>query len=157
MKKIACIAMLCVVSPTHADVYKCTINGKTSFSDQPCAGQSQKLDVKPASGRSDTDSEQALSASKAYTEKVNKDVQKRQLSDSIYQAQLKVDRLTRERDAKLAELNRQKNQANNNLAGAVYMQSITNEMIAVTSAYEAKLKAANQELADLQAKLASLK
>lgn len=38
------------ITSAQAQIYKCTVNGKTTFSDQPCAVDSKPLDVQPARG-----------------------------------------------------------------------------------------------------------
>lgn len=50
------VALLCLMSVgtfVNAQVYKCQENGKTVFSDQPCAADSKRVEVRPATGAFD--------------------------------------------------------------------------------------------------------
>lgn len=44
------LAALLVQSPAHAQVYKCTVDGKTVFSGTPCVANDTPLDLRPATG-----------------------------------------------------------------------------------------------------------
>lgn len=37
------------------DVYKCNVDGKVRFSDVPCKGNGEKVDIKPVTGTNDSD------------------------------------------------------------------------------------------------------
>lgn len=46
-----CAALLVLVATSsHAQVFKCTENGKTVFSDRPCGDTAREVDVRPARG-----------------------------------------------------------------------------------------------------------
>ncbi|WP_273151426.1 DUF4124 domain-containing protein [Methylophaga thiooxydans] len=38
--------MLLTIFPLQADVYKCTANGSTTFSDQPCSDNAERIEIK---------------------------------------------------------------------------------------------------------------
>jgi hypothetical protein len=63
--RIGILALALVVSPAFAQVFKCSINGQTSFSDQPCTGSGQAITVKPASGTRIDDSRRERGGSAA--------------------------------------------------------------------------------------------
>ena len=46
------LAALLLATSAHAQVYKCKVDGKTVFADQPCATDAKLIDVRPASGHS---------------------------------------------------------------------------------------------------------
>lgn len=140
-----------------ADVYKCQKDGKTVFSDQPCSQGAEKINIKPASGHADSVSEaDAVAASKAFVDKTNANAKRNALDADIERAQDRINSLQNDRDRELAALREKKQRANNNLAGAVWEQSISNEMIAVNETYSSKISAAERTLANLRAKRAAL-
>lgn len=38
--------MLLIIFPLQAEVYKCTANGSTTFSDQPCSDNAERIEIK---------------------------------------------------------------------------------------------------------------
>ncbi|WP_430434287.1 DUF4124 domain-containing protein [Methyloversatilis sp.] len=55
MKRLVLVAAL-VASPAFGQVYKCKDGaGKTVFSDQPCGGNAQAIDVRPSRGATPAD------------------------------------------------------------------------------------------------------
>lgn len=65
-----------LVAPAQAQVYKCTENGKTVFSDVPCATGAKRVDVRPATGGYDAD---AAARARMQTERIK---QQQALEDS---------------------------------------------------------------------------
>lgn len=152
---IITVTLACAAA--SADVYKCKKDGKTVFSDQPCSQGAEKINVKPATGHADAVSEaDAVAASKAFVEKTNTSTKRNALDADIERAQNRITSLQESRDRELAALREKKQRANNNLAGAVWEQSISNEMIAVNETYSSKISSAERTLADLKAKRAAL-
>lgn len=140
-----------------ADVYKCKQNGKMVFSDQPCSTTAEKISVKPATGHADAVSESdAVAASKAFVDKTNANVKRSALDADIERAKDRINSLQNNRDRELAALRDKKQRANNNLAGAVWEDSISNEMIAITNSYATRITAEERKLAELNAKRAAL-
>lgn len=151
------ITVTLACAAASADVYKCKKDGKTVFSDQPCSQGAEKINVKPATGHADAVSEaDAVAASKAFVEKTNTNAKRNALDADIERAQDRINSLQNGRDRELAALREKKQRANNNLAGAVWEQSISNEMIAVTDSYNSKISAAERTLTDLRTKRAAL-
>ena len=157
---IRCTLILTVTlacAAASADVYKCKKDGKTVFSDQPCSQGAEKISVKPATGHADAVSEaDAVAASKSFVEKTNTSTKRNALDADIERAQNRITSLQESRDRELAALREKKQRANNNLAGAVWEQSISNEMIAVNETYSSKISSAERTLSDLKAKRAAL-
>lgn len=157
MRPTTLAAILVVVSFTaQAEVYKCAQNGKTVFSDQPCGNGAQKIAVKPASGAETTSTENASAESKAYVAKANLNSRKRELDDDISRSENRISRLHRERDNKLAQLQNRKTNANNNLAGAIWEDSLSKEMVAISDSYGSKISSEEKTLSDLRKKRAAL-
>ncbi len=46
MKLVQCIVLLLITSAVEADVFKCEVNGKTIFSDAPCAEHAETIEMK---------------------------------------------------------------------------------------------------------------
>ena len=151
------LAVVLACSAANADVYKCQQNGKMVFSDQPCGGSAEKINVKPASGHADSVSEaDAVAASKAFIDKTNASAKRNALDADIERAQDRINSLQNSRDRELAALSEKKRRANDNLAGAVWEDSISNEMIAVTNSYATRIAVEERKLAQLNAKRAAL-
>lgn len=56
--------------PVHAQIYKCTEDGKTVFSDKPCRPDAKPIEVRPAAGQADPEAEAA--ARRAHQERLEK-------------------------------------------------------------------------------------
>lgn len=65
-----------LVAPAQAQVYKCTENNKTVFSDVPCSTGAKRVDVRPAAGSYDA---QAAARARIQTERIK---QQQALEDS---------------------------------------------------------------------------
>lgn len=50
MKVVALLAAALLAGSAQAQVFKCTENGKTVFSDAPCGDSAREIDVRPARG-----------------------------------------------------------------------------------------------------------
>lgn len=81
----------------------------------------------------------------------------RDLDHQIQISQQRLSELRIELDRELQKLRAQKARAANNLAGAIYEQSVSNEMTAVKDNYSAQIDAEKDKLADLRAKRSALK
>lgn len=157
MRSITLAALLVAMSFTaQAEVYQCVQNGKKVFSDLPCGNDAKKLTVKPSSGAAPSKTENASAESKAYVEKANLNAKKRELDEEIERTERRIASLHSERDKKLNYLQNEKSRANNNLAGAVWTQSLSDEMMATTNAYNAKISGEEKKLGELKEKRASL-
>jgi hypothetical protein len=119
----------------HAELYKCEVNGRIEFSDRPCrrtAGETVELHyhtpdaaVSGAAVRELADTQAELDLS----------LERRRLERQIRTAEQRIRALRAERDRELAALRERKAQAANNLAGATWEQSISQEMAAVAQRY----------------------
>lgn len=162
VSRIACaLAALGLLAGTaHGQVYKCVgPNGTTIFADAPCASGAKPIDVRPAAGRyveqSPTESNAAAepsgsSAAPSLQKRADTAARRRGLQNQIDFQERKIGAKTDEMNAKLDELRYRKRYANNNLAGATWEQSISQEMNAVSASYETELKSMRDELARLR-------
>lgn len=153
LRSMACAAMACLLmaawcGPALA-ISKCTLSdGKVVFQDTPCAGAGNVLNVRPASGHSATPMASAPSASASAPEKPQTPAQrmeaqaaalnaKRRIQDfeqvSIPNANRDIQNQRRQCDRQIKELTDRKLSANNNLAGATWETSISQEMSAVAT------------------------
>lgn len=91
-----------LVSPAQAQVYKCTENGKTVFSDVPCSTGAKRVDVRPAAGGYDAD---AAARTRMQTERIKG---QQALEDSRREAARRATaaRIDAERQAKVAKCNK---------------------------------------------------
>lgn len=166
MRLFIMIALAATTFPASA-IYQCKdANGRTSFQDTPCAsGAGKQLQVRPASGGSDSTSQprpapsstsgtQASSshdpvAKVRQLERTNEISRiDREIRDIEYE--IEKDQLEMERE--LTSLQQKKARANNNLAGATWEQSISTEMQAVTEKYRAKFDYSRDRISGLRVK-----
>jgi hypothetical protein len=178
---ITLIATLPAIASAQS-IYRCEINGRAVFQDRPCAtAASQKITVRvpgaaaaaaPA-GSLDADgqplpedsvpaaapgatSADRTAALQRYTDGVVRDRERRRLSRIIGRLEVEREGLQQDMDRELARLKAEQGLANNNLAGATYLQSINTEMQAVTSSYSVRIANKDREIAEARAELAAL-
>lgn len=166
MKKITVIAigfLLCNLA--NAEVYRCVIDGKVSFSDKACPGAGAAIDVKvspPSSPGSDSEMQliqndrDRIQSNEKVRQRLDNRLKIRQLDEEIDSAQIKLRMLSGQMESELQALKNKKRSANNNLAGAVYEQSISSEMNAVTASYNNKIIIQKNEIERLQREKQSL-
>ena len=144
----------------QAQVYKCKEGGKVVFSDVPCAQGGEELKVAPATGHWNAESaaraQQGHSANHAKLQAADNAVRRRILDDDIYRHQTRIKKLTEEMNTRLAQLRDKKRYANNNLAGAVWERSISDEMNAVTSSYGLQIETLQSEIEHMRQQMAAL-
>lgn len=155
-------------------VNKCTgPDGRVSFQDAPCTGQGGAIDVKPASGFSapsapaaaapqSAPAPQAAAAASGKKEGAFGATWQRRtfLEDrGLPDARASVDNHQRNCANQQAAIASKKALANNNLAGATYMQSVSAEMQAAAATCDSKarelranLESLEREYRDLQTK-----
>lgn len=158
MKTLVAVVCMAVVLPASAQVYKCKEGGTTVFSAMPCSADARTIDVKPAAGAS-RPAAPAASANLApgtLSERADAAANRRILDDDIWRKQRSVDALHEELQTRQAQLRTKKGYANNNLAGAVWEQSISDEMQAVAAEYDLKIRRANKDLDDLKMRRAQI-
>lgn len=167
MLKQVVFALAAVVMVPAFAIIKCVgADGKTVFQDVPCAGQGQKIDVKPASGNATATSPLPPHAGlpsgaagdkkegafgerwqrRTYLE--NRGVPDARTAISSHQAQC---------DSQQRSLAAKKGSATNNLAGATWEQSISAEMQAAATACDTRARELRKQLESLEKELRDLK
>ncbi len=142
-------------------LYKCTEGGIIRYADRPCGKSAVLVSSPPPSARdhvvqhveapavarrgsADPTPDDAQQQRQAQLAQMTKDRRIRELEFEIRDAE-------RQLDDELDQLRRRKGRANNNLAGATWEGSISQEMQAVTTKSTARIDALRRELAALRA------
>lgn len=84
------------------------------------------------------------------------DRRQREIAYAIRDSEQEIDGYRAQMDRELAALQYKKSQANNNLAGATWEQSISTEMQAVSEKYRTKIQIARDRIVDLRQRAADL-
>lgn len=151
--------------------HKCMVNGAMVIQDSPCRVARPAKPVTPASGQPVTPAsgqlvapspvsqgasaaQSDLARQKAFVAKAAKDRQVSDLQYEIARSEKNINSLRATLAEELAALERQKSGANNNLAGATYLNSLANERQAVTARYEVDINTQRDRLKQLREDLA---
>ncbi len=163
MRRFVFISFLVFAQTSHADVYRCTMpNGTTAFSDAPCSATAKPIVVKPAAGvatahgadaSTSENSVVAPSTSEGIVAKASRAGRRSGIQNEIDFKTRHIESLRRELNDELDALRAKKAMANNNLAGATWEQSISEEMNAVVSRYDARIRSLEAEVSRLQLEL----
>lgn len=161
MLKFIAIALLTLTSNTWAgSYYSCTdANGKKSFQAMPCSGASEsKLheynDTQPSAQQSSY--EPPAQSQDELANNLFRDNRARQLDRDIIKSERKLDQQTKSMMQELSVLQSKKLRANNNIAGAQWETSISEEMNAVTTKYQTLMENERQNLSRLRDERAAL-
>lgn len=157
-------AAAAICAPAHA-INKCTgPDGKVAFQDAPCIGRGETLEVKPASGSAPKTPPPAAAAQPAAkpaaaTEGVFGEswqrktyLENRGIPDT--QATIHAEKQACER--RIANLRAQQGSANNNLAGATYLQSLAAEMQATATMCDTRSRELQAQLESMKSELKTL-
>lgn len=145
-----------VVRPAvAAEVYRCSVDGRTVFQDHACGATGSKLEL-PKSPAAGATSPTGGAGAPTGAAAVGQSAWMKQRERDNVQEQIDLEerrkRDTRtEMEGKLDELRAKKGSALNNLAGATWEGSISTEMQAVTMAYEGRIRDIDAKIADLRA------
>lgn len=140
-------ALVVMIGAAHADtIYRCEIDGRLVFSQQPCAEDAERVEVEI---REAAPSEIMRSHDPTFVNRV-------QLDRQIQRHRSRVREMQQSRDRDLATLRARQRTAMNNLAGANYLQSLAAEMQAITDSYESRIQVEQREIDRLQARLDAL-
>lgn len=162
---------LCTLVSGVLAQFKCTsASGSVSFQQTPCSGndrRAERLDIRPAAGSSASGAAPALPASATSAAKDNVDMRmarqmerERLIRDKEFEIAQLGELMVRRSglmEQELAALRAKKMQANNNLAGATWEQSISTEMSVVVEKYKAQKESDGERLKAMNAELRRLK
>ena len=151
-------AMLLAAAPAWA-INKCTgADGKVVFQDAPCAGRGEAIDVRPASGHAPK-APPAPAATDAAQATPAKPARKEGAFGATWQRRTYLENRGIP-DAEAALYTNKKSceqkQANNNLAGATYLQSLAAEMQAAATMCDVRSRELNAELDAMKKELREL-
>ena len=148
---IALLALVVLTSAAHAQVYRCTIDGRVVFSDQPCAEDAVELDVRPAAGvGTGVGTDSAWSSAREGADAMARDRRLREIDREMDAIERRITRDTRAMDHEIARLRHSMRYSNNNLAGATRDVSLTQEMQAVAQRYQVRADADRSRLDTLK-------
>ena len=134
MKLLAVVLLFGAGFTQAAEVYKCTDDrGRMSFSQKPCGGDAEKIEVKAH------DKMGSVSADAEAFDRIEGYSRVREIDREVSKRRDLIDRYEKRRDREFAKIKAKQNRANNNLAGATWLQSLAQEMRAVTEKYNAKV------------------
>ncbi len=154
---IAATLLLTASAPAHA-VYKCVVNGKTVFSQTPCAEDAEQIEPKVIHPTDEQIAQQAQ-ISQRY-DKLSTgyalDRQIQALEQKISAHRTELNRLRATRDRQLSALRHMKNHANNNLAGATWEGALSEEMQAINQKFDTDARLLTDEIAALNAEKSAL-
>lgn len=155
----ACIALSVCCAPALA-IYKCKdANGTTIFSDEPCGPGAKQIDVRPAapSATPPASTPTPSGAKPSEREKLMREADEAAKARRVREIAFEIDaaekRITSNQDVmerKIAELRVSKRSANNNLAGATWESSLSQEMDAVSRQYGALIADDREKIKSLQ-------
>lgn len=137
MNKITLLLILYIFTgyANAASVYKCDIDGVITFSQQPCDDNLTPIVIKQLSGSNTKVKPKAISTSNKTAIKQLDEVKAYQLGQEIKRNDHTISRYEKKMNKELTILKARTYSANNNLAGAIYQESLSSEMIAVTNKY----------------------
>ncbi len=102
------LAMLGAFSPpAFAEIYKCVVNGKTTFSDSTCGDNAKviEMEVSPRSKPS-VDSGMMNQKMKAITKELSHDRRKREVESGIERQERDIERLRKKHNAQIKKLDK---------------------------------------------------
>lgn len=152
--KIATLTLLLALTPGAwaGSYYVCTdASGKKSFQSQPCTGdvKSEQRDYE-VSEQPQTSNASNGSGSNDLAETLFRDNKLRKLDRDIKKSVQQLDKHTKSMERELRALRLKKTRANNNMAGAQWETSISEEMNAVTTKYQTILENERSRLQSLR-------
>ncbi|WP_240223619.1 DUF4124 domain-containing protein [Rheinheimera hassiensis] len=152
------LLLITVPALVSANVYKCEVNGVITYSQIPCSDDAQVTDYSrdeiadPPQPQSTTSTDKAA----ATMNRLSDSIKKRDMRIAINRLKSDKAKLQNQRDAKMAKLKNSKRYANNNLAGAVWEESLSNEMAAIAAQYDTDVRAIDVEIDRLNDELKRL-
>lgn len=145
---IITITALSFHSAAHAGQYHiCTDkSGKKLFTSEPCPIDHKSITKSYKRTNPNTNTTRMdLDTNESY-QSMRDSNRRRELTRNIKKSEQNITTLERKRDNELAKLRKKKSHANNNTAGAIYLQSISTEMGTVNDRYKSKIESEQRSL-----------
>ena len=159
MKMTSCLILATAFSAlASANVYKCDIEGVITYSQIPCNHDAQitEYTTEQLSSTSQPQTNKSAEEALATMDRLSESIKKRDLRIAINRLKSDKARLQSQRDNKIAKLKSAKRSANNNLAGAVWEDSLSEEMAAIALQYDTDVRAVDAEIDRLNDELKPL-
>lgn len=145
-RRLITVALLGLVTFTaEAAIYKCTIDGKVVFSQTPCADDAKTVTVKAPPKMGNGEPSAAREKMRARLDAAQRARNRKSDEKELDKIDKKITDLERGMNTQLAKLRLKKTRARNNLAGATWENSISEEMSAVTKQYQTMIENAKEE------------
>lgn len=145
--KVCFLLAIILHSSVYAEIYQCKNKyGKMNFSDKPCGDKVEAVTLKAGTTYTkagDAKQWEAVSLSNST----------RELERKITSRQDNIRNLRRTMDTKLADLRYQKSLSTNNMAGATWDKSLSDEMEVVSDKYNALIQYEMKEIEHLRSQL----
>ncbi len=155
-RKIILLATVGLVPFSQAAVYKCEIDDKVIFSQDPCDAGSEEIDLSNVGSvvsRQDSVPESTLSS---LREDIDTYVKAQDIQRKIDELEYDRRQVFKERDKRIRQLQHSRAFASNNLAGAKWEQSLAQEMSAITQAADSRVTSIDRQIAELKLELKSM-
>ncbi|MCH8537312.1 MAG: DUF4124 domain-containing protein [Alkalimonas sp.] len=157
--RLSLVVLLFYSSFLSASVYRCVIDGVTTFSQTPCADNAEKIqgyDTTPTrSAPQATSQSTEPTASQSELAQVNTEVRKRRLNRQIQQLEQRVNRLQRDYEEEFMELTGEPLPEGDRMAA--YPVGLAQEIVVVRNRYDAEIKKAREELVQRRKELEDLR
>lgn len=148
-------ATLLIALPVTAQVYKCEVDGKVTFSQVPCSADAEVTDYSSATTEDVTanvaPAQVATSAAAQTIDRLGNSVKKRDMAEKIKRLERQRDRQIKERDAEVAKIASQRGRYEQNLYGVMYEDKINSAIVAATTIWNSRIDATSREIDQLKA------
>ena len=129
-------------------IYRCEIDGRLVFSQQPCEEDAERVEIEQREPRAG-EARASSMHDPNYADRVR-------LERRIDRHQARIRNLQRSRDQDLSALRARQRRAMNNQAGATWLQAIAAEMQATADSYDSRIQVEQREIDRLQQRMAEL-
>lgn len=147
------ITFLFFIYPAQADIYKCTVNGKTVFSDQVCAENAEKIEIKVYKPSDDEVAKQREATKNHDNQaRINEIASLKEKNDSLRH---KITQLEREKQVELQRLGKGIYRHSETTV-ATHEYGLFQKMAAVEQDYQQKTAQINAEISRNENRLNSL-
>ncbi len=136
-KQLFAFVLMCPPALAGTEIYKCTVNGKTNYTDQPCdGGQKMEIHDTGSSGSGMVDAGMVNVA-----DDLERDRLRSKINRNIQEREERIGALRVQMEREISAIQRTKARANNNLAGATWEQSLSTQQEAITKQYDIQIQA----------------
>lgn len=151
MKRILLLAMF--ACSANANIFKCEVNGVTTYSQVPCAEDAEVTDYSRENTEQPVVAAQAATASAAAEtiDRLGNSVKKRDMAEKIKRLERQRDRQVKNRDAEVAKIASQKGRYVQNLYGVAHEDKVNTSIIAATTMWNSRIDETERELEQLRA------